>query len=260
MLKNTLLAGAAALALATAGTANAATITWDFEDLSGTTMSSSGSGYGNSFTFTADSQQIRLSAWSLTSAGTFQTAQIRRYSGNGLGVCNQGEGTNCGSPSHQVDNYGNNGRNDFVLVEFLGAGTFDPTGMSIRNFGGGSNYDDLDVTYWVGDGALPIDLTGKTTGQLTSLLGFDAQHNSDSSNGSHRVVSIGDDTSATALLVGGSLGTDEDDAFKLEDLTATYTAPPPPPLTDVPEPEVLVVFGLGLAALGLARRRRSATA
>lgn len=253
MLKHLLLAGAAVAALT--GGADATPITWDFEDLSGTTVTPSGSGFGNSLTFTADGQQIRLTAWSLTSGGVFEAAQILRYHGYGLGICNQGEGTGCNSPSHQIDNVGNNDRNDFVLIELLGGGTFDPTGATIRRYSSDNAYKDLDVTYWVGDGNLPLDLTGNALQDLAGL-GFDSQFNDDTANSaSNRTVWIGGDTTATALLFGGRIGTDENDAFKLQALTASYSAPPPPS-NDVSEPASLALLGLGVAGLGLLLRRR----
>lgn len=252
MLKQLLLTGAAMAALANG--AQAAPVTWDFEDLSGTTVTSSGSGFGNSLIFTADDHQIRLTAWSLTSGGVFEAAQILRYSGAGIGICNQGEGTGCSSPSHQIDNVGNNGRNDFVLIEFLGGGTFDPTGATIRRYSSDNAYKDLDVTYWVGDGDVPLDLAGAALQDLASY-GFDTRVDDDTSNSSsNRTVWIGGDTTATALLFGGRLGVDEDDAFKLQTLTASYSEPPPS--SDVSEPATLALLGLGVAALGLLVRRR----
>lgn len=253
MLKHLMLAGAAVAALA--GGAQAAPVTWDFEDLSSTTVTSSGAGFGNSLTFTADGQQVRLSAWSLTSGGVFEAAQLLRYDGYGLGICNQGEGTGCSSPSHQIDNVGNNGRNDFVLVEFLGGGSFDPTSATIRRYSSNNDYKDLDVTYWVGDGDVPVDLAGIDVDDLDTL-GFDGQSNDDTSNSSsNRTVWIGGDSTATAFLFGGRLGTDEDDAFKLQSLAANYTASPPA-TSDVSEPATLALLGLGVAAVGLLIRRR----
>ncbi|WP_119418112.1 PEP-CTERM sorting domain-containing protein [Desertibaculum subflavum] len=253
MLKQLLLTGAAVTALA--GGAQASAVTWDFEDLSNTTVTSGGSGFGNSLTFTADGQQVRLTAWSLTSGGVFEAAQLLRYGGAGLGICNQGESTGCGSPSHQIDNVGNSGRNDFVLIEFLGGGTFDPTSATIRRYSSDNDYKDLDVTYWVGDGNVPLDLAGAGVNDLAAL-GFDSQFDDDTSNSSsNRTVWTGGDTTATALLFGGRIGYDEDDAFKLQSLTASYSAPPPA-TSDVSEPASLALLGLGVAALGLLVRHR----
>src|SRR3954452_17397616 len=84
-----------------------ATINWDFDSGSSTASSSIGSGYGNSWAFSASGLAVVATGWGVTgnTNTTFQSAQLGRY-GTGLGVCNRSEGLGCGDPEHQVDNSG----------------------------------------------------------------------------------------------------------------------------------------------------------
>lgn len=253
-----MLAGAA-LALAAAAEAATVTVNWDFADLVNTTESASGSGYGNTRTFTSGGQSVRVTAWSrqLNGQQKFQDAQLGRWSGYGLGVCSHGasEGANCGSPEHQLDN---ENAFDFVLFEFLG-GVIDPTGVMIETF----SSNDLDASYFVSTGSLPIDLMNLTEADLTAL-GFDTrQEDGYSGSSSSRTVSIGGSTGATALLFGASESSaGNPDYFKIVSLSASVTTSPPsqtPPASPVNEPTTLGLLGVGLTSLawmGLRRRRQ----
>ncbi len=254
-----MLAGAT-FAIAAAAEAATVTVNWDFADLVNTTEVASGSGYGNTRTFTSGGQSVRVTAWSrqLNGQQKFQDAQLGRWSGYGLGVCSHGasEGTNCGSPEHQLDN---ENAFDFVLFEFLG-GAIDPTGVTIETYSG----DDLDASYFVGTGSLPIDLMNLTEADLTAL-GFDTrQEDGYSGSSTSRTVNIGGSTGATAVLFGVSeTSAGNPDYFKVAALSATITTSTPsqtPPASPVNEPATLGLMGAalsGLAWLGSRRRRKA---
>jgi hypothetical protein len=233
---------ASALAIAAAGTAEAATISFDFRSGSGTTSTNSGSGYGNVRTFTAGGVTVTATSWSLTGyKDSFQSSQLGRFS-TGLGSCNRDEGTGCNSPTHQVDNVGDD---DFVLFQFSAA--VDPASIRIDPYG---NYD-RDVSYWVGTAATPLNLTGSTLGGL-GALGFGSRMDSDAgTSNSARDVSI-EGGVVNSILFGARVGSDQDDYFKIISMIVDYNPPPPA----VPAPAALTLMGTGLLGLGLANRRR----
>jgi hypothetical protein len=244
MLRKFMIAGAAATGLiAASSVANAATITFDLR--SGGTFA--GSGYGNSLTYTSGDVTLRITAWGLTGNGntTFQTAQLGQFS-TGLGSCNRGEGTNCGDPAHQVDNVS---QYDFVLFQLSGPGTFSFSSIVIDPFG----THDRDVSYYVGNAADPLSLTGTGLSGLAVVGLLGPEHDDASASSAARTVDL-DDAAGNSLLFGARLFTDLDDRFKIKTLTINFTET----ITEVSEPGTLAAFGLGLAALGYVGRRRKA--
>lgn len=224
--------------------------TWTFAS-GGTYYSTSGSSYGNQLTFFQGVETLRVQAWANTATSPsygFETAFIQRFS-SGLGVCNRGEGSisSCinSSVNHQVDNVG---QQDLVLFLFdspqaMQLLTIDPYGVW-----------DRDVSFWVGNVAPNLTLSGSTFAHLGSL-GFGSQVNSlNSASDAALTISLGG-YMGNALLVGGLYPADSTpDRFKLRSLTTTSGA-----TSVVPLPAGVWLLGpaLGLLA-GLRRRPRSA--
>jgi len=232
------------LALLTAGTfllafsAQAAILDYDFAAGGGTDV---GSTFGNMRTFTTGGITVTVTAFSLTanSDTTFQTSNLGLWTGYGLGACNQNEGSNCASPTHQVSN--ENGT-DFVLFQFSAPVTF--TGVNIQPYG---TYD-RDATYFVGNTASNLNLTGDTLASLTAL-GFGSEVNDPSTVSSQqRTVTITGST-GNSLLFGASMVNDGSiDYFKIADLDVNTIN-----TSSVPEPATFGLIGaalLGLAAMG----------
>lgn len=238
----------AGLGVATAG---AAEITFDFQASGGTT---SGSGYGNTRSYTVGGVTVTVSAWGVTGASNtqFRTAQLGWWSGAGLGICGRNEGTGCSSPEHQVDN---SGAREYVLFRFSQA--IDPTRVSIDPYG---TYD-RDIEYFIGTatssalgGLAPTSASLGTIGLGTRFTDLSTASNDG------RFVAI-EGGMVTALLIGAgplnSGGFDNIiDRFKIETLTIqTGPSGAPDPSGSVPVPASLVLLGGALAGLGTLRRR-----
>ncbi|MBL8700084.1 MAG: hypothetical protein JNK67_17020 [Alphaproteobacteria bacterium] len=250
-----ILSTAALVAMFGVASADAATITFDFQNSGGTT---SGSGYGNVRTYEASGLTVTVTSWGVTGAGNtqFQTAQTGYFSGNGLGVCTRAEGTGCSSPEHQVDN---SGAREYVLFKFSQA--IDPTQVAIDPYGA---YD-RDVEYFVGNATSTI-LTGLAPSAASlGTVGLGTRFTSlSTASESGRIVAI-DGGTVNALLFGvgplNSSGFDNIvDRFKIEWMTVQTSGPsgaPDPVGTPVPAPASLALLGGALLGLRLIGRRKA---
>jgi hypothetical protein len=181
-----------------------------------------GSGYGNVRTFSSGTVTVTVTAWGLTGNWntTFQNGFLGQYATYGLGDCDHQETAGCDSPNHQVDNavaY------DFVLFQF--SAPVMPASVTIQPYGSW----DRDVSYYTGNVAAGLNLTGVSFAGLNAL-GFTNFHNDDSSvSSSSRIVTLMSGP-ANSLLFGARVNGDSSpDYFKIQALTVT-AAPEPGPL------------------------------
>jgi len=228
--------------------AQATSLSLDFTSSGGVDTGDTGGAFGNVRTYTNDGVTVTVTAWGLTghSDTTFQTANLGQYTGTnlGLGVCNQNEGKNCDSPTHQVDNAG---ANDFVLFQFSSIIT-SPITITITPYG---TYD-RDVTYYTGNAASGLNLSGDALSGLSGV-GLNNVQNSDSTvSSSSRTVTLSVSGGVNSILFGAGVGGDANaDYFKINGLTANVTA--------APEPATTACVGaalIGLAALARRLNRR----
>jgi hypothetical protein len=191
---------------------------------------------GNVRTFTEGGITVSVSSWGYTFGAlddAFEKARLGRWT-TGLGSCNAEE-ISCGDPNHQVDNVG---ADDWLL--FLFSEPVDISSVRVDPHG----IWDRDVSYYVGDVAIPFDLTGVNYAAL-GALGFGSLFSDSSTvSGAFRDVSIAGGF-ANALLLGGYEG-ETDDYFKVRGLTAV----------PVPEPGSLLLFLTGTAVFAGSRRRK----
>lgn len=236
-MKITLLAAGAFLS---ALSAHATSLSLDFATSGG---AQSGSGYSNVRTYTDNGVTITVTGWSVTGSNftTFQSANVGQYSGYGLGVCDQKEGgTNCAAPDHQVDNAT---AYDFILVQFSKSIVL--PSFTIQPYG---TYD-RDVTYYTGNAASGLNLTGVALSGL-SALGLTNTHNDDSTVSSNaRIVDL-ITGAVNTILFGARVGGDSNsDYFKIAGFDATVSS--------APEPATYAIVGAALLVLSIVSRRPS---
>ena len=239
--------GGILLALLTAVPGSAASFTLNLQSGGGTTSSSTGSGFGNAFTFQDGIFSVTITGVGLTgnNGTTLQTAEIGQY-GGGLGICNQSEGADCSSPSHQADNAG---QFEFFLLRFN-----QPVSSATFSIAPAGNYD-RDVSYWQGGLINPASLLGSTLANLNTIGLTGPVHNNSTVAFAQRSFTVALNDACTVLL-GARVGPNADqytDRFKFQSILAVVD---PRPGSETPEPGTWVMLAGGLLAIALSRYRR----
>jgi hypothetical protein len=243
----------AAFLAGVATTAGAATINFSSADDTGVST------YGNSLAFSSDGIGVTARAFAETGAATgsgyyrFQTAEVFSWS-TGLGICNRTEGTanvTCDNNGHEIDT---GGRDDLLVLVFDQVVNF--SSLTVLPFdGAGSDPNDRDVIYRVGNLAALPDLAGYSFDTLGGIAGVGAEVLSAASSGydpfTHALSGSGN-----VLFVSGNYhdrgctAADVDDdgeceAYKVVDVVVSA----------VPVPAVAWLLVPAFGIVGLRRRR-----
>jgi hypothetical protein len=248
-MKNSVLLALFALGAIAVVPAEASTGTFTF-----TSANNTGNGYGDVLNFTptitggsfSGLTNVAVSAYSTTAISTttnISAAAVDEYSGGGLGVCGTLEGTGCSNPLHQVDN--TDGGYEFVLFKF--STPVNLSSVALLDYQG----TDMDLSYWSGNTAPPNNLTNVTDSQF--LSNFGAQSNDNCTSHCASGDTITDNlagNNVTYLLIAAAYNSgDNNDTFKIQNLTVTS-------LTATPEPATFGLIGISLAGIGLIARKR----
>ncbi|HEY3825026.1 MAG TPA: PEP-CTERM sorting domain-containing protein [Bryobacteraceae bacterium] len=248
-MKNSILVGLFAVAAIGAIPASASTGTFTF-----TSGNNTGNGYGDVLNFAptitggtfSGLTNVAVSSYSTKTISTstaMYTGAADEYSGYGLGVCGQKEGTGCQDPQHQVDN--SDGGYEFVLFKF--STPVDLSSVTLLDYSG----TDMDMSYWSGNTAPPTNLTNVTDSQF--LTNFGSQANDTCTSNCSSGDTITDNLSGnnvTYLLIAAAYNTgNNNDTFKIESLSVGS-------LTATPEPATFGLIGFALAGIGLIARKR----
>lgn len=222
-------------------------------------------GFGNSLTFSNGGISVTASAFAETGTQTpansgwylFQTAEVYRWS-TGLGVCNRNEGyvaqNSCGDDEHEIDTVG---RDDLLLFVFsqnvvMQSITVDPYDSS------GSDPNDRDITYWVGNLANLAALTTRTFNTLGTMPGFSETYLAASSgfdplthllSGTGNVLLVSGDYRDRNCKNADVTTNSECEAFKIKNLVVS-AAP-----AVVPVPAAAWLFLSAFGVLTIARRK-----
>ena len=241
--------------------AGAASVTIDL-----TGAGANGGGYGNSLSFADGGVSVDVSSYGETGAEAppgssyylFQQAEVYSW-GTGIGSCNQSEGTvgsGCSSNEHEVDTVG---RDDLVAFVFDQVVNFEYLTVDPYN-GPGSDPNDRDIIYWVGNSASLPSLTTETFDTLDLMAGFSGETQSAASSSynpyTHSLSGIGN-----ILLLSGdyhdlycknrNVSNDiECEAYKISNITVSA-------VTAVPLPAAAWLFGSALLGLLGIKRGRS---
>ncbi|MEG8039902.1 PEPxxWA-CTERM sorting domain-containing protein [Sphingomonas sp. LR60] len=196
---------------------------------------------------------VRATAWTLLTNGTYQAAQIGSWGSNGLGIYQANE-TASGN-LHTIDN--KNGW-EFLVLQFdqavsLQSAVLNPYQLS------GNNYSDNDAFIARGTLGFSTAMTASALSTFAAGLNVDTSKqsgdawfnsNSDDYNGAAKqTYNLSPSKGGNVWVIGGSyFGPDnKNDAFKLNSIAVTSA---------VPEPTTWMTMILGFGMIGAAARRR----
>jgi hypothetical protein len=207
-----------------------------------TTGSITGSGFGNYIQVSDGTVTARLTGWSASNLTTdFTASQIKLWP-TGVGTCSSGEGLNCPSGPHTVDN---DGRKEVLLIQF--SEPVIPTSASIAAWA-----RDFDASYWGGMGT--PDMDEMNFGDLGTRFNDPFLPNNAPSNGSlSRTVLFTSILTPVDWLAFGPPPSANDayiDKFKFKSVSFIV------PEEDAPEPGTLLLVGIGTALLAVGSRKR----
>lgn len=194
---------------------------------------------------------VRATAWTLLTNGTYQAASIASWGSNGLGIYQAGE---TGTNTHQIDNV--NGW-EFLVLQFDQAVSLQSAVLTPFALGS-NNYTDNDAFIARGVANYGTAMTGAGLKSLadglkidTSKQSGDAWFNSDSTKyaSNKQTYNLSPSKGGNVWVIGGSyFGPDSrNDAFKLNSIAVTSA---------VPEPTTWMTMILGFGLIGAAARRR----
>ena len=192
---------------------------------------------GDTLTYTSGGITVTETAWyvSNTSSSTkFATAAVDAYNTLGLGVCNAGQGANCASPYHQIDN---SSGVEFVLLQF--STPVNVSQIDLYDYQAIGSQANVNMTYYTAQTALSTMSTNTTLGSLGTGTTVNTPCPGNNCVG---VVTTDNVSTGTVsyLLIGASVpdsGTTVDE-FKLNGVVVS---------TAIPEPSTFWMM-LGLSA------------
>lgn len=244
--------------LLAATAASAATISF-------TGAGGNGGGYGNSLGFSGGGIGVTATAYAETGTEAppnssyylFETAEVYSWS-TGLGICNRDEGlagSGCNDSEHEVDTVN---RDDLLVLVFDQRVNFENITVDPYD-GSGSDPNDRDIIYWVGDVVSLPNLLTETFQTLASLPGFAAEVLSMASSSYNPYTHILSGTGNVFIVSGdyhnlncknsNVTSNSECEAYKIKNIVVS-AAP-----QVVPVPAAAWLFGSALVLIGATRRR-----
>ena len=251
------------LVLATSFSISAqAAVNWSFT--SGGTNSSSS--YGNIRTFSADSIEVKATAWSDSgSSNVIDSAYLGRWSG-GLGVANKTEGLNAPSPDHALDNKtGTDGIllsfSDVVALTSLQLGWLEWEWKNDANAINHQANNEVSILAYTGNAPF-TGIVGKSYSSLLSSGWELVSTNNQWFNSTKTSINFGNLSSSQWLITGynpvfNGKNSDYHEFVKLAAVSGVKVDKPVPPTGQVSEPASLALAGLALFGLMGLRRRGS---